>query len=322
MDFKETILRELDVLRKKEQQDKQVFKARAYSKVISQIQTIDGPVRNWDDIANIKGIGEKIHDKIEEIFKTGTLEAAAKIRKERPIETTDMFMKIYGVGPVKARELVEKHKMKSLEDLRNHPELLNDKQKIGLKYVEDLMLRIPRLEMLEHEKLLLTRMKAVHKDFEGQIVGSFRRGAKDSGDIDVLMRLPDKYDTVVATELFAKYCTELQNMGYITDILALGPKKCMGVCRLENGKARRIDLLLTPTHEYAFALLYFTGSDKYNVAMRKHALEKGYTMNEHGMKPIKENVPEVPVMKEERDIFNFLEYPYSSPSQRDGKKIV
>ncbi|MCP4204851.1 MAG: hypothetical protein GY769_23325, partial [bacterium] len=39
----------------------------------------------------------------------------------------------YGVGPKKAKELVAAG-ITSIEELQKQPELLNDKQKIGLKY--------------------------------------------------------------------------------------------------------------------------------------------------------------------------------------------
>ena len=47
--------------------------------------------------------------------------------------------------------------------------------------------------------------------------------------------------------------------------------------------ARRIDLLYSPPKEYAFAILYFTGSQEFNTVMRQHALDMGYTLNEHGI---------------------------------------
>lgn len=322
IDYKVKIIEELDTLRKKELQDKQIFKARAYAKVIGQLQAYQCPVRVMEDLANIEGIGEKIRGKIEEILATGTLEQANKIRKERKLDHVDMLMKVYGIGPVKAKDLIATHKITSYDQLRSlvdkEPSVLNAKQKIGLKYVEDLSTRIPRSEMEQHEKLL---KDVVPKGMTMEVVGSYRRGAATSGDIDVLLCAPKMNDLEIA-QAFGKLCAELQDRGYITDILALGPKKCMGVCKIApSGTARRIDLLMTPKEEYPYALLYFTGSDKFNVGMRKHALEKGYTMNEHGMKAIKPGVPSPPASpKSEKDIFEFLDISYVPPKERDNKK--
>ena len=91
-----------------------------------------------------------------------------------------------------------------------------------------------------------------------------------------------------------------------------------------RGKARRLDLLLTEPVEYAYALLYFTGSDKFNVAFRKYAGDKGYTLNEHTMVPLKgSSAPMPPGMKSEKDIFAFLGLRYVPPEERiDGNQVV
>jgi len=83
-----------------------------------------------------------------------------------------------------------------------------------------------------------------------------------------------------------------------------------------NGKARRLDLLVTPDEEYAYAMLYFTGSDRFNVACRQHALTMGYTLNEHKITPLYSTASAIPYMKTEKDIFTFLGLRYIEPSKR------
>lgn len=315
------IIRELNVLYKNEQQNRQPFKARAYAKVIQQIRDLDVQITSWDDLQQITGIGEKIRAKIDEIFATGKLQAADRIRQETSGSLFDNLMKIYGVGTAKAKELIEKHKVASIHDLcERQDELLNDKQRIGLMYYSDLQNRIPREEMLRHERFIKEIVATISDTFEVDIVGSFRRGSLDSGDIDVLLRLPASCSQQYVKSMFTKVCDTFQEMKYILHILAKGDKKCMGVCRLDGMDARRIDLLMTPYHEYPYALLYFTGSDDFNVAMRKHARSKGYTLNEHGMKKINDEAIDIPTMENENDIFSFLKIPYYPPEQRAKMK--
>jgi DNA polymerase/3'-5' exonuclease PolX len=324
MDYKKPIIDALDILRKKEVANKEIFKSRAYQKVINQIRSLSKPITKYDDLKEITGIGEAIEKKIKEILETGKLRIAEEAKANYEIDAYDALQAIYGVGPTKAKELISYH-IKSIEDLRkaikSNPQLLNDKQKIGLNYYEQLKERIPHSEILDHNYII---DKFLPSEFIYEIVGSFRRMAPTSGDIDVLIRIPQNMPHDTATKLFHEYIVTLQKNNYIKEILALGDKKCMAIASINGSIARRLDLLLTPENEYPFAILYFTGSDKFNVAMRKYALDKGYTLNEHRLeklkttaKPVSENI------KSEADIFKFLNLVYVEPANRiDEQNIV
>jgi DNA polymerase lambda len=267
-------------------------------------------------------MGEKIREKVKEILETGQLRAAEAAKETYSLKAHDELQGVYGIGPTKATELIRKG-IHSVEELRQKvledKTILNDKQRIGLLYYEDLLQRIPRLEMTEHETLLL------HAPMNAELVGSYRRRAETSGDIDVLLRAP-KGQTVKDTQsMFYQYVQRLVDDGYIQEILALGPHKCMAIARLPSRPSRRLDLLVTPDEEYACALLYFTGSDRFNVAFRQHALQKGYTLNEHRLQRQRQrqeqeqeqkDSSEIPYMTTEHDLFDFLGLEYVAPHDR------
>ena len=322
---RDKVLNALEVLRIRDLQSgdpKDKFAAIAYSKAIKELKTLKS-IESISDVEGIKGVGKKIKAKIEEILETGELEAATRAKSELKIDVYQDLLKIHGVGPAKAKELIEKHSIKSVDDLRKRyekEELLNDVQKKGLKYYEDSLERIPRAEMIEHEKKLLSVIKS---PIEAIIVGSYRRGLESSGDIDVLIKAPESYSKKKMKETFESIVKAYQDSGYIIDILGLGEKKCMGYVKLDSkSKVRRLDLLITPEKEYPYAILYFTGSDLFNVAFRKFTLSKGYTINEHTMKAKVEDISDVPVMKSEEDIFQFLGLKYVEPSERKDEKSI
>jgi DNA polymerase beta len=320
VDYRLKIIEDLELLRKKEQQERNVFKVRAYDKVIKQLHDYKNPIYTIDDIASIEGIGERIRKKIEEILETGKLVAAEAVKADSGVNAIDTIMKIHGIGPVKANDLIKNHSIRTIADLRaavqKTPSLLNDKQKIGLKYFEDIQERIPREEMLSHEKLILKTIEKAHPEFTAHIVGSFRREAPTSGDIDVLIGYPKNMIEKDAEKIFKDIISEFKKV-YIIDILASGQKKCMALVKLnDTAKVRRLDLLLTPPEEFPYALLYFTGSDKFNIRVRRKATEKGYSLNEHTLKTIKKNVESPPIMKTEKDILDFLEVAYLEPKNR------
>ena len=303
------------------------FKARAYKKVMDQISGLGRPIQSYDDLASVTGIGEKIEEKIKEILATGSLASAERVKAEYSIDAVDELLTVHGIGPVKARDLVAAG-IKSVVALsaavKADPSLLNATQKMGLKYHNTATLRIPREEMTVHEDVLQAFMP---KGLKGVVVGSYRRGAADSGDVDMLLT-PKSGSVTDAYDHFESFVAGLKESEYIIDELVSGDKKWMGYVRVGSaeapGKARRLDLLLTAPTEYAYALLYFTGSDKFNVAFRKYAGDKGYTLNEHTMVPLKgSSVVVPPGMKSEKDIFAFLGLRYEPPEERvDGRQIV
>jgi DNA polymerase beta len=321
--YKEIIIAELETLVKKETIEKQTFKVRAYQKVIKQLKSIE-KVESWSDLENISGIGEKIREKIEEIFKTGKLRSAEKARTKHNLQIYDDLMKIHGVGATKAKQLVEEYKISSIEDLKNkleeNPDLLNNKQKIGLKYYNDINLKIPRKEMEQHESYLLTTLDNLDKDIQITIVGSYRRKVKESGDIDVLVTLRRKTTSEERCKLMCKIIEKLKDENYIKSSLALGDKKYMGIVNLKRKRrARRMDILITSQEEYPFAVLYFTGSQELNIIMRKDAIEMGYRLNEYSLLDKKER----PItLKSEEEIFNKLGYKFIPPENRTKQNEI
>ena len=317
-DFKSIIQKEFETLRLADLAAGRKFQAIAYSKFLAKLKTVP-VVRTFEDVAEAAGKG-KIAEKVREIIETGALGAATRAREETNVGAYEELLGVYGVGPVKAKAFVESG-IGGVADLRAAVAAgrvsLTDAQMLGLEHYEDILERIPRAEMDQHKDIIEDLSDPVLMDIA--IVGSYRRGAENSGDIDVLITMPPAAD--IATH-FSEYVDRMIEAGYITGVLAQGPTKCLAICQLPDGKARRLDLLMIPRFEYAYALLYFTGSDQFNVAMRRWALEKGYTMNEYRMVPTREGVPEPPRMLKEQDIFRFLGLKYVVPTSRKGAEQV
>lgn len=297
----------------------QVHRARAYKKAQTTIIQIREPITDISQLKGKPGIGETILKKIGEFMETGTLGVLER-EKTNPVH---IFTNIYGVGPKRAKTLVTKHGITTIEELReNQDELLNDKQKIGLKYYENILERIPRDEIDEYKDLLTEVFNEVSlkndistSSFE--IVGSYRRGAETSGDIDII--ITDSENNKAVYEAFIDTLTE---RGIILEQLSRGKVKSLTIGTLSAASGyipRRIDFMYSPPEEYAFALLYFTGSAVFNTLMRQRALDKGFTMNEHGfhvMEGKKKGPKYDEVFMDERSIFNFLNIEYVEPQNR------
>lgn len=330
-DLKDKIIAELEVLAAVAPLESAgTFKARAYATAIKTISALPRVATPADLPAPAKGdgLGKEIRAKILTILEHGGLDIEPEVRAKAAALTA--FRGIYGVGPKKAEDLVAAG-YTTIAAVRAaaaaNPKLLNKNQHVGLRYYEDINSRIPRAEMDEHAALLMTVKPAA---LEGVIVGSYRRGRPDSGDIDMLVRTADA--TVDAGAALAAYVADLRARGYIREVLAQGEHKCLAVACLPDGagvssssginaagkmKARRLDLLVTPPAEFPFAVLYFTGSDGFNVAMRAHALTRGFTLNEHALTHISTGQT-VGGIKTERDIFTVLKLQWREPMERTG----
>ena len=106
------------------------FRARAYQKAQEAIMNYPNDIKTPEQLKGIPGIGPTIMEKLKEYVETGTLKVLER-EKTNPI---NILGEIYGIGPKKAEELV-KSGIKTIEDLvLRQDELLNDIQKVGLKY--------------------------------------------------------------------------------------------------------------------------------------------------------------------------------------------
>jgi DNA polymerase beta len=321
VDYKSAVLDSLDIMRRGElavNGHAAKFKAGAYKTAMDAIRRMEGPLTSVADVSGLDGVGKKITEKIAEVIATGGLVSAERMRSRSNLDAFELLTGIHGIGPVKARGLIAAG-ITTIADLRaaSHADsgLLTAAQLLGLKYYEDGILRIPRSEMMHHETVLLA---ALPPPLFGKIVGSYRREAESSGDIDMLVSYPEDMHEKDAQQLFRAFVARLESSHYIEAHLAGGGKKWMGYVRLASAGAvaRRLDLLLTSPSEFAYALLYFTGSDKFNVAFRRHCLELGYSLNEHTLTPIVVGKPAPPPMRTERDIFRWAGLKFVAPSKR------
>jgi DNA ligase-1 len=294
-----------------ERRNKQTHRSLAYLKIIPSIQKLsDDSMLTETNLREIKGVGDKILEKIVQIVTTGTCKMYDNIKDI--VDPRKLFVDIHGVGPKKANDLMNLG-FKTIQQLRECEtidQILNDKQMIGLKYYESLLERIPRDEIVKHERFLKHALSNIDESADLTIAGSYRRGKPDSGDMDILLKSSKKCT-------YEKLIKLLTDLGYLKEHLAYGDKKYNGICKLGRlGKSRRIDIMYTKPNEYPFAILYFTGSDSFNKEMRQKCLEKGLSLNEYSLKVNETKVPLSHAFYTEKDIFEYLGFPYVEPTKR------
>ena len=295
------------------------FRAGRYKIAQETVMSFKDDITDVSQLKGKKGIGPTIMKKMQEFQDTGKIEFIEREKQNPAILLTS----VYGIGYKGATKLVEEQDITTIDQLKERQdEVLNDTQKKGLKYYDDIMKRIPRSEIEEYAEILklsFDEVKNAGSKFE--IVGSYRRGKSNSGDIDVILS-----DNSGEWYVFNIFLDTLIEKYLLVEILSRGKVKSLTIGKLPGKPARRLDFLYSPPDEYAFAVLYFTGSKNFNTFMRRRALELGYSLNEHGFSKMtsgkKGDKLEMKFVDEE-SIFDFLGMEYKKPEERiDGNSVV
>jgi DNA polymerase lambda len=219
----------------------------------------------------------------------------------------DKFQTFYGIGPATAMKFYNQG-FRTVDDLRSKANL-TEAQLLGIQWHSDIIQRIDRREVDAISQSL-------QKTFEPYkiiwtIAGSYRREEKTSGDIDIIIESQPDLDMSTVISLLRSVL--------VAD-LAVGETKYMGIIKIPELSAvgHRIDIRLIEKRYYSFALLYFTGSKKFNIICRQRATQLGLTLNEYGLyNSDKTRIP----ASSEKDIFDFLGIEYLAPFKRTNDVI-
>jgi DNA polymerase/3'-5' exonuclease PolX len=249
-----------------------------------------------------KGIGDSIAATIEDFVMNGSKAKLDELKAEAgdTLKFLDLFMGIYGVGIVKAIDFYESG-YRTLEDIPQDG--LTKAQKLGLKYYKELNTKLKRKEITK----IFKRIEELLEDEVDNVtvVGSYRRGKAESGDIDILVSTSTKHPTL------AEIVAILDKNAVVKHTLALGKTRFAGIT---TKPYRRIDIRLVKTDEYPCALMYFTGSKDFNIYMRKRAISMYMKLNEYHLYYDYDN--SIADIEEESDIFVALDMDYVAPEDR------
>ena len=360
-DYKEEyieILKQLEFYNRKH--EKAQFKAKIYREATEQLKNYKEKINSSKNIKDLPGIGKAITEKLDEYIKTGKVKNLEELKKKYGTEEyqnekikqekKEIFLQIPWIGDATAEKIIELN-INTIDELKKRQDeeipgkgkkklkLLNDSQKKGLSYYQEIAERIPRKEIDDYKELLTKIFNETcsengynNKTNKFEIVGSYRRGKPDSGDIDIIITSSTDDKTIFNKFLEkmddTKKDEESNESKIIKAFLTRGEKKVMVIGKLsEKNLARRLDFLYSAPEEYAFAILYFTGSMEFNTSMRQYALQQGLTLNEHGFHKMENKIKGDKITSKsfntEKDIFDYLNLEFKEPNERiDSNSII
>ncbi|KAF3939447.1 hypothetical protein ABW19_dt0203309 [Dactylella cylindrospora] len=236
-------------------------------------------ISTYEEAITLPSVGDRLAKKIVEIVTTDRLQRLEYAKLDPSDQILKIFHGIYGVGLVQARKFVAAG-YKTLEDVKEHASL-TEAQRVGVEHYDDFKQRIPRDEVTEHGQIVAGALKDLDEKIESYIMGSYRRGNKNCGDVDIIIT-KEGAGVEELHDVLEKLVAKLFEQKFLMCGLAIARHddgtKWHGASRIGGPDStkpwRRIDFLIVPGDELGAALLYFTGNDVFNRSMRLLASKK------------------------------------------------
>jgi DNA polymerase (family 10) len=296
------------------------FKTRAYLNAARTIETLSEPLDKVvaeARLADIKGIGEALQQKITELVTTGRLQYYEDLKAATPPGLIAM-LEIPGLGPKKIKALHDELGLETVEQLEQSCKdgKIAGLKGFGEKTQANILEGINRRrayasrhllsEALPRAEPLLAALRSHPDVIRCSAAGSLRRHREVIGDIDLLASSKQPAEVI---EFFT-------SQPGILNVIAKGETKASVL--LEGGI--QCDLRVVSDAEYSSALLYFTGSKEHNIVMRQRAIDRGLRLNEYGLfrSTAETRDPKLLVKcKTEEEMFEKLGLHYIPPEMRE-----
>ncbi|KAI8066673.1 hypothetical protein BC940DRAFT_302035 [Gongronella butleri] len=301
----------------------------AYSKAVAALKNYPTKITHIDQAKTIKGIGPKTSRMIADYLRTGKVQDVDEAKARPDTALMNLFYNIHGVGATKAREWISKG-YKTLDDVQQHEKLSKD-QKLGIKYYDEFLKRIPRSQVDIMVAEFDAVVKRVQPGCKYTVCGSYRRGKADSGDVDIVVT---HEDNKVSQVLLETLVAQLQKEGLITDILSMsdtvvsnadprdtlnnhnGQALCVWLSKHPDAEKihHRFDIIVAPMVDYPLAVLGWTGSKYFERSLRLYSKQVyGIKVTSHGFYRGNKKLK----VKSERHAFKLLGLKYLAPEMRN-----
>ena len=288
------------------------FRVRAYRRAALNIEGLADNIETLSQqggLHDIPGIGSDLASKIDEYLRTGTIEFHEQLKKEVPLGLAKI-VEIPSVGPKTAKEIYDRFRIETIEDLEA---ICKTDKLMGVpgfkqKTVDNILRGIGLYRRRKGNYLLgraVPLARELCKYLEGcaervAYAGSLRRMKEIVHDVDILAASKDPAQTIQA----------FLTMPYVQSVLAQGGTKAS--VRIQDDL--QVDLRVVDPQSWGAAMHYFTGSKAHNIRMRERAIKQGLKLNEYGLFDASEKRL---AGTEEEEIFEKLGLPHIPPVLRE-----
>ena len=269
-----------------EYEGENAFRIRAYRGAARTIGTLVEPLAGVRGdparrLTDLDGIGADLAGKIEVLLDTGRLPLLDELQARVPAVAFEL-MRVPGLGPKKAKSLVDQLGIGSLPELEAacREGRVAELKGFGAKTQAAILGNIAFAMDPGHARLLweqaddvagslLAWLRQCPAARQVEAAGSWRRGRETVGDLDLVVDGDDAAAVMDRLAAWPETAAVLQRGD--TRMSIRGPQ------------ALQIDLRVVPAASFGAALQYFTGSKEHNVKLRSRARDHGLTINEYGV---------------------------------------
>lgn len=266
------------------------FKPQAYEKATRSMDWLEEDIKHFykengvKGLEKIPGIGSGIAKKIKEYIETGHIEEYEKLKKKIPVDISEVTS-IEGVGPKLIKLFYKELNVRTVGDLEKAAragkisslprcgEKLEQRILKGIEFYKKIEGRFLLDDIYSTAKKIEERLRKLNGVKKVVATGSFRRQKETVGDLDIIVSLNSNIDRKGVVK-------SILSMSQIKHVYGQGIKKVS--VRFKQGFD--VDFRLVEEKSFGSALLYFTGSKAHNIKLRRLAIEKGFKLNEYGIK--------------------------------------
>uniref|UniRef100_A0A8C5F1I8 DNA nucleotidylexotransferase n=1 Tax=Gopherus evgoodei TaxID=1825980 RepID=A0A8C5F1I8_9SAUR len=317
----------------------------AFMRAASVLKFLPFTIVRMDDLEGLPCMGSEIRNVIEEIIEEGESSQANDVLTDERYQSFKLFISVFGVG-LKTSEKWYRMGFRTLEEVKADKTLkLSRMQKAGFLYYEDLLSRVSEAEADAVSLIVKDAVRTFLPDALVTITGGFRRGKKIGHDVDFLITSPELgqeeevlhkglllyYDLIESTleqaklpsrkvdafDHFQKCFAILKLHLQRVDTSSCDTSKESDKTEVKDWKAIRVDLVVSPFEQYAYALLGWTGSRQFERDLRRYAThERKMMLDNHALYDKTKKI--FLKAKSEEEIFAHLGLDYLEPWERNA----
>ncbi|XP_058891769.1 DNA nucleotidylexotransferase [Acipenser ruthenus] len=320
----------------------------AFMRATSVLKSLPHAIHSLQDLEGLPCLGDQTKAVIEDILECGHSSKVQHVLSDDRYKAFKLFTSVFGVG-LKTAEKWYRRGFRSLEEVKADSSIHFTKmQKAGFLYYDDISRAVSRDEASAIGQIVEDTVHLLVPDALVVVTGGFRRGKEFGHDVDFLITTPETekgegilhnvinelkhqgillyYDIVDATfdktKLPSKRFEAMDHFEKCFAIIKLNKKlvKCDGQEEFAGGKdwkAIRVDLVVPPVDNFAFALLGWSGSRQFERDLRRYAhYEKKMILDNHGL--YDKTKKTFLSAKTEKDIFAHLGLDFIEPWERNA----